>query len=286
MKTVFILLSLLLFLPQVMRADEKEPTTKIGPTCTFGNSAELTSFFSRQQLVQIAKGVRRNPDSKRQDQTEVIFLVSEDMKFFHVATLKPENDQQLRACIISSAREVDLQVDPPIENFLLRKPREHLLFLDDVPKTGECPPDKNNCTPWTGKKELIGKNYLLTAYLYSEHWQVDAYTQIVDIRLDKKLIQPSRGILSEFARLKYAARLRNEFNEDAELIEKAKHAYQNIYDEVDHEHPLYLFIINENNTWEIKMLDRHRGIVWVPLRGDNLELYPLDPDEYKQLRDN
>lgn len=286
MNKVFITLGLIIFLLQNSWAKEQTEATKIGPTCTFGSLSELNDFFVRQDLIQIAKGTRRNTNKESHDNTEVHFLLSKDMTYFHVATIKPEHGDQFRACIISSAREIDLQIDPPVENFLQRKPREHLLFLNDVPTEGECPADKNNCKSWNGPAELFGTKYLLTAYLYSEHWHLDAYTQIVDIKMDKKVIQPTRGMLTEFARLKYASRLRNELNEDDAVLNTAKEAYRNIYSEVDHEHPLYMFIIGEDDRWQIKMLDRHRGIVWTPIRGDNLEIYPLSQDVYKQLRDN
>lgn len=287
MNKFFIALSLLIIiLLENTGAEDQIATTKIGPTCTFGTPQELNLFFDQQELVQIAKGKRRHTQKKSQDNIEVIFLLSKDMDYFHVATVKPEHGEHYRACIISSAREIDFQIDPPVENFLQRKPREHLLFLNDVPTDGECPADKNNCAPWSGPAELVGTKYLLTAYLYSEHWHLDAYTQIVDIKVDKKLIQPARGMLAEFARLKYASRLRNELNEDATLLNTAKEAYRNIYSEVDHEQPLYMFTIDEHDNWQIKMLDRHRGIVWTPIHGDNLEIYPLSQDEYKQLRDN
>jgi hypothetical protein len=286
MRKVFIALILLILLLQYSWAEEQTEATKIGPTCTFGNLSELSQFFAKQNLMQIAKGTRRNKHNQSQDNIEVQFLLAKDMTYFHVATIKPEYADQYRACIISSAREVDLHVDPPVESFLQRIPREHLLFLNDVPTAGECPTDKNNCAPWSGPAELNGIEYLITAYLYSEHWQLDAYTQIVDIKIDKKVIQPTRGMLAEFARLKYASRLRNEFNEDATQLEAAKQAYRNIYTEVDHEHPLYMFIIGEDDTWQIKMLDRHRGIVWTPIQGDNLVMFPLSHFEYNQLPDN
>lgn len=283
---VFISLSLLVVLWQNVWAEEEQAPTKIGPTCTFGSAFELDLFFARKDLIQIAKGTRRSAHKKSHDNVEVLFLLSKDMKFFHVATLKPEHGEHYRACIISSAREVDLQVEPPVANFLARKPREHLLFLNDLPKDGQCPPEKNNCTPWNSPTEFIGTKFLLTAYLYSEHWELDAYTQIVDIKVDRKIIKPTRGMLSEFARLKYASRLRNELNEDTTQLKTAKEAYREIYTEVDHSHPLYMFIIGEEGAWQIKMIDRHRGIIWVPIQGDNLEIYPLSKREYRELREN
>lgn len=286
MRKVVIAFSLLTFLLPYSWAEEQTEATKIGPTCTFGNLSELNQFFAKQDLIQIAKGTRRDKHKQNQDNIDVQFMLSKDMSYFHVATIKPEYGEQYRACIISSAREIDLHIDSPVENFLQRKPREHLLFLTDVRTDGECPADKNNCAPWGGPAELSDVKYLLTAYLYSEHWHLDAYTQIVDIKIDKKIIQPTRGMLAEFARLKYASRLRNEFNEDAKQRDTAKEAYRNIYMEVDHEHPLYMFIMGEDDTWQIKMLDRHRGIVWTPIQGDNLVIYPLSQNEYKQQRDN
>lgn len=280
-----LLISLFFALWQNAWAEEEPTPTKIGPSCTFGTTFELDLFFARKNLVQIAKGTRRSTLKKSHDNVEVLFLLSKDMEYFHVVTLKPEHGDNYRACFISSAREIDLQIEAPVANFLARKPREHLLFLNDVPKDGTCPIEKNNCSPWVGPSEFIGVKYLLTAYLYSEHWHLDAYTQIVDINIDKKTIQPTRGMLSEFVRLKYASRLRNEFDEDAAALTAAKEAYRNIYDEIDHEHPLYMFITGENGTWEIRMIDRYRGVIWAPIRGDNLEIFPLSKREYRELRD-
>ena len=285
MKVIF-LLSLVIALLQNAWAEEEIAPTKIGPTCVFGTSFEIDLFFARKNLIQIAKGTRKSTRNVKVDGVEVLFFISKDMDFFHVVTLKPEHGESYRACIISSAREIDFQLDPPIENLLARKPREHLLFLNDLPKQGQCPPEKNNCTPWNGPSQFIGTKFLLTAYLYSEHWELDSYTQIVDIKVDRKVIQPTRGMLAEFARLKYASRLRNELSEDPTEVNDAKEAYRNIYVEVDHGHPLYMFILGENGNWKITMIDRNRGIVWVPIQGDSLEIYPLSKREYRELRDN
>jgi len=103
-----ILLSFLFALSQTPWAEEEQAPAKIGPTCTFGTAFELDLFFARKNLVQIAKGRRTSAHKKSLDDVEVLFLVSTDLQFFHVVTLKSEHGKQYRACIISSAREVDL----------------------------------------------------------------------------------------------------------------------------------------------------------------------------------
>ena len=261
-----------------------EPTKQaIGPTCTQGSERELKQFFKDQDLVQIAKGKRIRATDQQEKISDIFFLLSKDVDLFHVATLEEERRDFFKTCIISSAREIDFQIAPPVPNLLERKYREHLLFLNDLPKEGECPPEKQNCSAWAGPTEFIGNKYLLTGYLYSQHWELDAYTQIVDLTLDSKTIQPTRGMLSEFARTKYAARLRNELNENNTQITAAKELYRDIYNQVDHGHPLYMFILGDEGEWKITMIDRHRGLVWTPLQGNELEIYPLSKREYREF---
>ena len=284
MRSLFFIFCLMLMLPPASIAEEDSNTPKVTQkSCKSGTTTMLKIFFSDESLIQIASGKRTRKSGFIGDQPDVLFLLSKDMDFFHVVTLKPIENDQFEACIFTSAREIDFQIASPIPNLLDRKNREHLLFLNDVPKNGECPPERTICKPFSGPSEFAIKKFLLTGYMYSELWELDAYQEIVDLTVDNKVIHPTRGALSELARTKYSSRLRNELEETDTDRKAAKDVYRNIYQEVDHGHPLFTFVLGENKTWEIVLLDRQRGVVWQPIHGTDLQIYPLSKREYEQF---
>ena len=252
--------------------------------CAQGSQQQLYDFFTEQEYVIFAQGKRFSKNGQLQEFADVLFLVSPDMEFFHLVTQKKIDDTKYKACIFSSAREVDYRFSSPIPDLLPAKNREHFLFLDKIPDDGECPKDKTQCTPWTAWSHMIKQTFLFSAYMYSAKWDYDAYEEIVDLTLEGKTIHPTRGALAELARTKYAVRMRNELSESKEDREAAKQVYEKIFDEVDHALPLIVLILTDNRKWAISVIDRKKGLVWTPMQGRELELYPLSRSSYEKFR--
>ena len=273
-----VLLIILLFVSAAGWTKEEEPKKLEEKFCATGTYQQLLDFFTAEEYIVFARGRRASSD---QGAADVLFLVSPDMEYFHLVTVKPKKEDKHKACIFSSAREIDYQLVSPIPGLLQAKNREHLLFLDKIPKDGECPPEKFNCTPWRDWSHIVKQDFVMTAYLYSAKWNYDAYDEIVDLTLDNKTIHPTRGELAELARTKYALRARNPLDESAEDRESAKKVYRQIHDEVDHLLPLLVIMLTDNRKWAMSIIDRVKGLVWTPVQGRDLELYPLPRSVYE-----
>lgn len=252
--------------------------------CATGSQQQLFNFFTEQDYVVFAQAKRIHKNGKTRDFSDTLFLISPDMEFLHIVTQKKIDNSKFKACIFSSAREVDYRFVSPIPELLTEKNREHFLFLDEIPKNGKCPPAKTNCTPWPAWSHMIRQTFLYSAYMYSATWNYDAYEEIVDLTLDGKTIHPSRGALAELARTKYAIRMRNELSESKEDQEAAKKVYKEIYNEVDHALPLMVLMLTDNRKWVVSVIDRLKGLVWTPIQGRELELYPLPRSAYEKFR--
>ena len=251
--------------------------------CAEGTQQQLYDFFTAEDYVVFAQGKRFAKSGQLKDFADVLFLISPDMEFFHLVTQKKIDGAKYKACIFSSAREVDYRFASPIPGLLQEKNREHFLFLDKIPKDSECPKDKTQCTPWSAWAHMIKQTFLFSAYMYSAKWDYDVYEEIVDLTLEGKTIHPTRGALAELARTKYAVRMRNELSESKEDQEVAKQLYKQIFDEVDHALPLIVLMLTDNRKWVISVIDRKKGLVWTPMQGRDLELYPLSRTVYKRF---
>lgn len=251
--------------------------------CANGSQQQLLDFFTEQQYVVIAQGKRINEYGTIKEFHDVLFLLSPDMEFFHLVTQEKVSDSKYKACIFSSAREVDYKFTSPVPDLLPEINREHLMFLNTIPKDGECPVGKLNCVPWSKWSHMIKQTFLFSAYMYSGEWNYDAYEEIVDLTLDGKTIHPTRGALSKLARAKYAARLRHELDEEKGERESAMKAYTEIYKEADHGLPLVMLMLTDNRKWAITIVDRGKGLVWTPMQGRDLELYPLPRTVYERF---
>ena len=252
--------------------------------CTYGSHKELYTFFTDQNYAVIAQGKRIQPTGKIKDFADVLFLVSPDMAYFHAVTLSGIKYDYFKACIFTSAREVDFQFASPIPNLLERKNREHLVFLvNNLPKNTPCPASSASCIPWSEWSPLLKQTFILSAYTYSSQTQYDPYNEIVELTLDNKTITPTRGVLAEHARVKYAIRLRNELNEPAKDLRAAKDAYVQIHDEIDHKLPLIFLSVSKDRHWNITEINRNNGLAETVIHGIELELYPMKRTEYKKL---
>ncbi len=251
-------------------------------SCAYGSHKELYRHFTKNNFIVFAQGKRIQPNGTIKDFADVLFLVSPDMQFFHAATLNGIKYNHFKACIFTSAQEVDYQFAAPIPDILQRKNREHLVFLnEDMPAESKCPANTSACTPWSQWSHGLNDVFLLSAYSFSSTQSPDPYSEKVDLTLDGKTIQPTRGKLSRHARQKYALRMRNALNESKKEIESAKTVYRNIYDEIDHQLPLMKLKLTDKREWIISEIDRESGLVWNLLEGIDLELYPMRNDEYK-----
>ena len=252
--------------------------------CTHGSHQELYQFFMNENYIVFAQGKRRQPDGKIKDFADVLFLVSPDMQYFHAAILNGVKYDYFKACIFTSAREVDYQFASPVPGILARKNREHQIFLsEDMPTDGQCPANTTACTTWTDWSHEINNFYLLSAYTYSTKHPIDPYNEIIDLTVDSKTIHPTRGKLTQHARLKYALRVRNELKESKDDVKAAKTVYRNIYNEVDHQLPLMHLKLSDDRRWKISEIDRTSGLVWNILEGIDLELYPMQNEAYKSF---
>ena len=253
--------------------------------CATGTQQQLYEFFTAEDYVVFARGNRINKKGEKKEFPDVLFLISPDMEFLHIVTQKRIEHSKFKACIFSSAREVHYRFASPIPNLLAEKNREHFLFLDEIPKDGVCPPAKTNCVTWSSWSHLIKQTFLFSAYMYSAQWDYDAYEEIVDVTVDDKVIHPTRGALTLLARTKYAVRMRNELSEPEQEREMAKQVYKEIYEEVDHKLPLMVLMLTDNRKWVVSAIDRVKGLVWTPIQGRDLELYPLSRQSYEKFKE-
>lgn len=282
MNQTFAIISLLLFFSSSALA-ELETQTLEENFCANGTRQQLIDFFTEQQYIVVAQGKRIDEAGVVQEYPNVLFLVSPDLEFFHLVTWQETTNTKYKACIFSSAREVDYKFATPIPDLFPQKNREHLMFLNAIPKDGVCPADQSACVPWPQWSHMVKQTYLFSAYMYSAKWKYDAYEEIIELTVEGKTIRPSRGALSELARTKYAARLRHELGEDEHDREAGKKAYVEIYKEADHELPLMMLMLTDNRKWAIIMIDRKEGLVWTTMQGRDLELYPLPNNVYKKF---
>ena len=244
----------------------------------------MYQFFSEKDYIVIAQGKRIQNSGKIKDFADVLFLLSSDMEYFHAVTLHGIKYDHFKACIFTSAREVDFQFAPPIPGVLERNNREHFVFLfDETPENGKCSPQEKACSSWSAWSRNREQTSLLSAYAYSSNWASDPYSEIVELTLDNKKITPSRGALTQHARKKYALRLRNQLKESKEDTIAAKTAYRNIYNEVDHKLPLMLLNLTADRKWQISEINREKGTVQDIIHGKDLELYPMPNTSYKRF---
>ena len=284
MRKFYFVVLLLFFISQASFAKDGHVKQLEEQFCAYGSHKELYEFFTKENFIVFAQGKRKHPNGKIKDFADVLFLVSSDMQYFHAVTLNGIKYDHFKACIFTSAREVDYQFSSPIPGIMNRINREHQIFLsEDMPKDAECPADSTNCIPWISWSSNLHEVLLLSAYAYSTTQIPDPYTDIVDLTLDGKTIQPTRGKLTQHARQKYAMRIRNELNESNEDIKAAKTVYRNIHSEVDHQLPLMQLTLSDDRQWTIFEIDRKNGIVWITLEGINLELYPMKNDLYRMF---
>ena len=279
-----ILLACSLLLPSNSIANKNPESLSNENRCAYGSHKQLYQFFTDENYAVIAQGKRIQPSGKVKDFADVLFLLSPDMDYFHAVTLSGIRYDHFKACIFSSGREIDFQFAPPIPNLLERKNREHLVFLEDnLPKDAACPADDDLCLPWSEWSASLEQTFLLSGYSYSELEENDPYNEIVELTLDNKTIRPTRGVLTEHARVKYALRLRNELSESARDIKAAKDAYIQIHDEVDHKLPLIILAVTKDRAWSITQIDRESGLAKRVIHGVELELYPMRQTEYQRL---
>ena len=252
--------------------------------CTDGSHQQLYNFFAEKDYIVIAQGKRTHPSGEIKDFADVIFLVSPNMEYFHAVTLNGIKYDHFKACIFSSAREIDYQFAPPMPNLLTRQNREHVVFLtSDIPKNISCSSNDQHCITWNDWSHHLKQTFLLSAYLTSSNWENDLYNEIVELTLNDKKIRPSRGKLAQHARKKYALRLRNESNESKEERQQAKTAYKQIHDEVDHKLALVILSLTETRDWALSEVNRTEGLVHKTLNGIELELYPAPISIYKKF---
>jgi len=252
--------------------------------CAYGSHKELYQFFTEKDYVVIAQGKRIQANGKTKDFADVLFLVSPDSAYFHAVTLSGIKYDHFKACIYTSAREIDFQFASPIPNLLERRNREHLVFLiNDIPKDALCPTQDSSCMPWSQWSILLKQTFILSAYSYPNNEASDPYDEIVELTLDGKTITPTRGVLTEHARVKYALRLRNALKESSSDLNAAKQAYIQIHTEVDHKLPLVFLSVDKNRHWEIIQINRENGLANIILQGIALQLYPMKQSEYEEL---
>ncbi|MDW3096262.1 MAG: hypothetical protein R8G33_11360 [Gammaproteobacteria bacterium] len=255
--------------------------------CAYGSHKELYAFFTDNYYAVIAQGKRIHPSGMIKDFADALFLLSPDMTYFHIVTLSGIKYDYFKACIFNSSREIDFHFASPIPNLLERKNREHFVFLvKNIPKGTACPTENNSCMPWPKWSPLLQQTLLLSAYTYSNDTQNATYDEEVEITLDNKTIRPSRGKLTEHARVKYALRLRNELKESGKDIKAVKDAYIQIHDEVDHKLPLLFISVSEDRSWNIIQVNRMTGLAETIIQGSELELYPMKNSAYKKLLGN
>ena len=270
--------------PEISIASNNNTSVLEDGFCTYGSHKELYKFFTEKNYAVIAQGKRVQPNADIKDFADVLFLISPDMEYFHTVTLNGIRHDYFKACIFSSAREVDYQFTPPAANLLSRKNREHIVMLaDNMQKNTRCPDDDRYCTPWAEWSQNHKQTFLLSAYAYSTQWEHDPYNEIVELTLDNKVIRPTRGTLSEHARIKYALRLKKTLDESNEDSNSAKSAYKQIHNETDHKLALVFFSLTDARHWSLDEVDREKGLVQNVLHGVELEIYPMPGNAYKKF---
>ncbi len=281
-KLVVLFLLLAVITPHTGFTSSKNSPNLEDNFCTYGSHKELYKFFAEKNYIVIAQGKRTHPNGNIKDFADVLFLVSPDMEYFHTVTLNSIKYDHFKACIFSSAREIDYQFASPIPNLLPRKNREHVVLLNNgMPNKTTCPNNDKYCTPWSHWSHKSQTNTpKLSAYTYSTKRENDPYNEIVELTLDNKVIRPTRGKLTEHTRKKYALRLRNALNENKEDVKMTKIAYKQIHDEVDHKLPLILLNLTETRDWSLSEVNRKKGLVETVLHGIELELYPIPNSAY------
>lgn len=280
---LFLLITLLFFSTNCFASNLNEINLQ-EDHCASGSHKQLYKFFTEKKYVVIAQGKRIQDNGNIKDFADVLLLLSPDMAYFHALTLSGIKYDYFKACIFSSAKEIDFQFASPIPNLLQRKNREHLVFLTrDVPKDTPCPTDSSACLSRSEWSALLQQTFLLSGYSYSSDAQNDPYYELVELTIDNKKINPTRGVLAEHARVKYAQRLRNELNESGKDIKAAKEAYIQIHDEIDHKLPLVFLSVTKDRHWSIIQIDRKNGLAEKVLHGIELELYPMKQAEYQKL---
>ena len=279
-----IILVLLFIFSQNSLAEKQTPKELEESFCAYGSHKELYQFFSEKDFIVVAQGKRIHDDGYIKDFADVLFLVSPDMEHFHAVTLHGIRYDHFKACIFTSARELDFQFVAPVPGLLERKSREHFVFLfEDMPNDGQCSESNIACTPWPQWSSKIKEKFLLSGYAFPSNSQHDPYAERVELTLDTKKINPTRGALTQHARKKYALRLRNELKESKDDIDAAKTAYKGIHNEIDHKLPLILFNLSDNRHWVISEIDRKQGVVNMIIKGKDLELYPMPNKAYKKF---
>ncbi|MEM8845408.1 MAG: hypothetical protein AAGB35_10265 [Pseudomonadota bacterium] len=264
-------------------ANEKEEISLKEITCASGSLSQLYEFFADQNYVLVAQGRQSQTNGKQIDFSDSLFLVSSDMDYFHLVTLKEIKQNTYEGCISLSAREVDLQIQTPLDDLLTRKNREHYLFISKTTKDGKCPTQDASCKSWSSTSYIANRKPLISGYEYSVEKPEDSYNEIVELTIGDQTIHPTRGALAELARTKYALRLTNQLNESEEDLEAAKEIYINILRDLDHKIPLIVLNLTGTNKWSIYKIDQAQGLVWEMFNGDNLITYPLEEESYQQF---
>lgn len=250
-----------------------EQAKKIQPACTSGSLTQLNQFFFNQDYLLIARGTTNQ-------QSEMLFIVSSDMNYFHVVDLVSIDSNYLQACINSSAREIDYQHTPPVPGILERINRAHIVFADEIPSKQECRPKNEKCSAWNSALFNQQDQLILTGYEYSASAEPASYDEPVELKIDHNYIYPSRGELAELARTKYALRLTNQLRESKHDQESVKKVYREMYENVDHKLALISFSTDDNHDWIIQKIDRESGLVWTLHEGTSLHMYPLSDNDY------
>lgn len=251
-------------------SEQRQPTQT---TCTTGSLEQLHVFFLEQDYLLIAQGVSSQ-------QTEIFFMVSSDMDYFHIVNLVSLASNQWQACIASSAREIDYQHLPPVPGVLTRIDRAHTVFSDDIPSHQKCPPENTTCRPWSPAVLNSPRRLILTGYEYSASDEPDGYAEPVELKIDQHYIYPARGELAELARTKYALRMTEQLQESDQDAASAKKVYREMYLNVDHQLALIIFSADNNQNWLIEKIDRTTGLIWTLNMGTALQMYPLSYDDY------
>ena len=286
MKLMFccLLLNIVIFLSYTQAdTQESQEISLKDITCTAGSLQQLYNFFEGHQYVLVGQGRQSTDNYAQNDFPDTLFLVSATMDYFHVVTLQQKKNNKYEGCITLSAREIDIQMQSPVDQLLPRNNRAHYLFLPEIPENGKCPDNVPACVPWTESAKFTNQKPLLTGYEYSVKLEDDPYEEVVELKIGTQTIHPTRGALAELARKKYTLRLTNALGESEADVEAAKEIYENILFDVDHKLPLIILNASANGQWKIHKLDRSRGLVWVLLQGKEFSPFPLNSDSYKKF---
>lgn len=250
--------------------------------CASGTRMQLLEFFTGENLILFAEGVRSSGSNPPADGANVLFFIDRESERFYLLKLQPHEDNGWQACVFISAREVDFMLNVPVAGLIEPHAREHLLFFEEIPADAECPDTKKRCESWSQWSHLLRNTRLLSGYITSSKWDYDAYDETVDVSLEDRVITTTRGKLALFAREKFAARMRGAVSESEQERKAALTVYKRIHDEVDHHHPLLILWLTDNDKWAVSAIDRVKGLVWTPLHGTQLRIYPEPKDYYLQ----